>query len=74
MIDDAVSTATAAAPTRLETLRTAIGRILPERLVEIPGHTGELTCEVAADSWLAVAAILRDHAELKFDMCMDVRR
>ena len=72
MIDDAASAATAALPTRLETLRTAIGRILPLGLIEVPGHAGELTFEVAADSWLTVAAMLRDHADLKFEMCMDV--
>jgi NADH-quinone oxidoreductase subunit C len=72
MTDEAASTAAAATPTRLETLAAAILRIVPQEVNTIANQRGELTCEVAADHLLAVAAVLRDHAELKFEMCMDV--
>jgi NADH-quinone oxidoreductase subunit C len=72
MTDDAGSPAAVAAPTRLETLSEAIAQLFPEELVAVAGHTGELTYEVPADRLLEVATVLRDHAALKFEMCMDV--
>jgi NADH-quinone oxidoreductase subunit C len=71
MSDDAGSTVVAM-PTRLEALGQAIARVFPEGLVSVAGHTGELTYEVPADRLLDVAAAFRDHADLKFEMCMDV--
>jgi NADH-quinone oxidoreductase subunit C len=53
-------------------LESAILRIFPEELRAVANHSGESTYEVDAGRWLAVAATLRDHAELKFEMCMDV--
>ena len=72
MIDDVASAAAAAVPTRLESLQSAMLRIFPDGLVAVPNHTGELTFEVPAERLLTVAATLRDHPELKFEMCMDV--
>jgi NADH-quinone oxidoreductase subunit C len=69
---DASSPAPAAEPTRLEILSCAIAAALPERIHRVPSHTGELTYESAADRLLEVAAVLRDAASLKFEMCMDV--
>jgi NADH-quinone oxidoreductase subunit C len=64
--------AAVATPTRLETLRNTLALALPDRLVGVHNHTGELTYEVAADQMLSVAIVLRDLAGLKFEMCMDV--
>jgi len=72
MTDDAGSAAVVATPTRLEALRQAIARAFPEGLSQIDNHTGELTYEVPADRLLEASAALRDGAELKFEMCMDV--
>jgi len=72
MTDDAGSHDAVAMPTRLQTLREAIARLLPEGLSAVASHTGELTFEVPADRLLEVAATLRDQPELKFEMCMDV--
>jgi NADH-quinone oxidoreductase subunit C len=64
--------AAVATPTRLEALAGAITSALPGKLVSAANTVGELTYEVAADELLAVAAVLRDAPELKFEMCMDV--
>jgi NADH-quinone oxidoreductase subunit C len=66
MIDDV-----AILPTRVATLGAAIARLLPN-LVAVANHTGELTYEVPSGELLAAATLLRDHAELGFEMCMDV--
>jgi NADH-quinone oxidoreductase subunit C len=66
------STAAVATPTRLETLAQAIAAALPGKLTGVANHAGELTYEVPADELLAVAAVLRDAPDLKFEMCMDV--
>jgi NADH-quinone oxidoreductase subunit C len=71
MTDGAGSTAVAT-PTRLETLSQAIAKLFPEGVIYVAGHTGELTYEVPADRLLEVALSFRDHADLKFEMCMDV--
>ena len=71
MTDGAGSTAVAT-PTRLETLSQAIAKLFPEGVKFVAGHTGELTYEVPADRLLEVATSFRDHADLKFEMCMDV--
>ena len=60
------------APTRLGSLGAALAAALPGKLRAIAAHTGELTCEVPAGQLLEVAAVLRDGAALKFEMCMDV--
>jgi NADH-quinone oxidoreductase subunit C len=63
---------TPVAATRLESLAAAVARVFPEGLTPVAGHTGELTYEVSADRLLKTAEVFRDHAELKFEMCMDV--
>ena len=72
MTDVAASPAAATMPTRLDGLQSAMRLAFPEPLVAVPNHTGELTFEVPAERLLAVAETLRDHADLKFEMCMDV--
>jgi NADH-quinone oxidoreductase subunit C len=64
--------AAVATPNRLEALAQAITAALPGKLTSVANHVGELTYEVAADELLAAAAVLRDAADLKFEMCMDV--
>ena len=64
--------AAAPAPTRLESLANAVAAALPDKLRSVPNHCGELTYEVAAPYLLEAAAMLRDSANLKFEMCMDV--
>lgn len=72
MTDDAGSVAAAAPPSRLETLRQALAQVFPEGLAAVPALAGELTFEVPTERWAEVAATLRDHPALKFEMCMDV--
>jgi NADH-quinone oxidoreductase subunit C len=72
MTDHAGSSAAVATPTRLEALGHAISRVFPDGLLPVASHTHELTYEVPADRLLEIAAALRDHADLKFEMCMDV--
>jgi NADH-quinone oxidoreductase subunit C len=64
--------AAAVAPTRLELLASAVERALPGKLRSIASSCGELTYEVSADGLLDASTVLRDAAELKFEMCMDV--
>jgi NADH-quinone oxidoreductase subunit C len=72
MNTDAGIAAAVATPTRLETLAAVIAVALPQQLQSVANHCGELTYEVPAEQLLAVAAVLRDAAGLKFEMCMDV--
>ena len=72
MSSDAGSSAAVATPTRIQALREAIALALPDKLLEVENHTGELSYEVKAAALLTVAAVLRDAAQLKFEMCMDV--
>jgi NADH-quinone oxidoreductase subunit C len=59
-------------PTRLENLASAVARVFPEGLTAVAGRTRELTYEVPSDRLLKTAETFRDHADLKFEMCMDV--
>jgi NADH-quinone oxidoreductase subunit C len=69
---DGSSPQSAAEPTRLETLSRAIAAALPEKMLAVANHTGELTYETSAERLLEAAATLRDAPDLKFEMCMDV--
>jgi NADH-quinone oxidoreductase subunit C len=72
MSAEPTAVAAAVVPTRLENLASAVDRTLPGVLKAVASSCGELTYEVSADRLLEVAAALRDAAELKFEMCMDV--
>jgi NADH-quinone oxidoreductase subunit C len=72
MSADPSAAAAVVAPTRLESLATAVALALPDQLRRVPSTCGELTCEVAAERLLEVAMVLRDARELQFEMCMDV--
>jgi NADH-quinone oxidoreductase subunit C len=45
---------------------------LGQKLVRIDESRGETTIEVLPENWLAVAAVLRDDAELHFEQLMDL--
>ena len=72
MSADPSVTAAAPAPTRLQSLASAVASALPGKLRPLVNHCAELTYEVTPDALLEVAAVLRDSADLKFEMCMDV--
>jgi NADH-quinone oxidoreductase subunit C len=72
MSADSSDAAAVAAPTRLESLGQAVAAALPGKLQAVANHTRELTYEVPADQLLETAKVLRDGADLKFEMCMDV--
>jgi NADH-quinone oxidoreductase subunit C len=69
--EDAAAPEGVAAPP-LERLALAVARALPDGLIAVPNHAGELTFELPAARLLELAAALRDAPELKFEMCMDV--
>ena len=69
---DSSDAAVVVAPTRLEALGLAVAAALPGKLHAVANHTRELTYEVPAAQLLEAAAVLRDGADLKFEMCMDV--
>jgi NADH-quinone oxidoreductase subunit C len=69
---DSSDAAAVVAPTRLQSLGQAIAAALPGKLQAVANHTHELTYEVSAHQLLEAAKVLRDGADLKFEMCMDV--
>ena len=58
--------------TKLERLSESLRETLGERLQSLVVDCGEVTIEVAAADYLAVAQVLRDHADLHFEELMDV--
>lgn len=64
--------AEAIAPTRLQRLAAAVACALPDQAQAMANHAGELSYEVAAERLLEAALVLRDAADLKFEMCVDV--
>src|SRR3984957_16018981 len=71
MSADPSAAAAAPAPTRLQSLASAVASALPGKLRPIANHCAELTYEVAPEALLEVAAALRDSADLKFEMRME---
>jgi NADH-quinone oxidoreductase subunit C len=58
--------------TKLERLSESLREVLGERLQSLVVDCGEVTIEVAAADYLAVAQTLRDHADLHFEQLMDL--
>jgi NADH-quinone oxidoreductase subunit C len=58
--------------TKLERLSESLREILGDKLQSLVVDCGEVTVEVAAADYLAVAQVLRDHADLHFEELMDV--
>ena len=57
--------------TRLETLKTNLLAILGEQAA-LTEALGELTLVVPADAWVDTCTLLRDHADLRFETCIDL--
>jgi NADH-quinone oxidoreductase subunit C len=68
---DAAPSAAATPPSRLMLLETALAKAFPGSGLASQ-HAGELTYEIPADRLLDTALALRDGADFKFEMCMDV--
>jgi len=58
--------------TRAETLLNALKSVLGARAANLVLAHGEVTLEVAAADYLAVARTLRDDPQLRFEQCIDV--
>jgi NADH-quinone oxidoreductase subunit C len=69
---DSSDAAAVVAPSRLESLGQTVAAALPGKLQAVANYTRELTYEVPAGQLLEAATVLRDGADLKFEMCMDV--
>ena len=57
---------------KLERLSQILRIIFDGRLRSLVKDRGEITIEVGAEDYLAVARTLRDHAELRFEQLMDL--
>ena len=57
---------------KLQTLQATLERVLGARITKLVNARGELTIEVAAADYLAVARTLRDNAELSFEQLIDL--
>ncbi|MCU7375350.1 NADH-quinone oxidoreductase subunit C [Paucibacter sp. O1-1] len=57
---------------KLDTLQAALEAALGGQIQSLKREFGEITIQVAAADYLAVATTLRDHAELKFEQLIDL--
>lgn len=57
--------------TRLETLQTNLLSVLGDT-AKLKLALDELTLEVPAEAWVDTCTVLRDHADLGFDTCIDL--
>lgn len=57
---------------KLERLSQTLRDVLGEALQSLTVDRGEITMEVAAEDYLRVAQVLRDHADLSFEQLLDV--
>src|SRR5512139_1888742 len=57
---------------RLQRLNDALRRIVGSNIVSLQERCNELTLEVDADEYLALARVLRDHPELRFEQLIDL--
>lgn len=57
---------------RLESLCQNLQNVLGDRLASIKVAVGEVTIEVAAEHYLEVAGVLRDHPDLRFEQLIDL--
>ena len=62
------TTAVSGRPAFVQQLEAKLG----QKLVRLDEARGEITIEVLPENWLAVAAILRDDAELHFEQLVDL--
>ncbi|MDY0308444.1 MAG: NADH-quinone oxidoreductase subunit C [Castellaniella sp.] len=57
--------------TRLQTLDTNLRAVLGAS-ADLTEDRGELTLRVPADAWVETCRVLRDHASLRFETCIDL--
>ncbi len=57
---------------RLQRLHDALKNVLGGKAVSLEARIGELTLEVRAADYLAVATTLRDHPDLRFEQLIDL--
>ena len=57
---------------RLDTLHAALESVLGERVQRLVREREEITITVAAADYVAVATLLRDHPELRFEQLLDL--
>jgi NADH-quinone oxidoreductase subunit C len=57
---------------KLQRLHDALQRVLGSRIAKLDERLGELALEVNAADYRAVAQLLRDHRELKFEQLIDL--
>ena len=58
--------------TRLEKLSDNLKLALGDKLSKLSSHVGEITIECKAAELLGVCAVLREHADLKFEQLIDL--
>ena len=58
--------------TRLDKLAENLKSARGDQLVNLKQHVGEITIEARANDLVAVATLLRDHADLKFEQLIDL--
>ncbi|WP_313819251.1 NADH-quinone oxidoreductase subunit C [Cupriavidus sp.] len=56
----------------LDTLKTALEKVLGKRVQSLVDAVGELTLIVKADDYLEVARLLRDEPSLRFEQLLDI--
>jgi NADH-quinone oxidoreductase subunit C len=57
---------------KLTRLQAAVSAALGEKAATLVERLGEMTLVVKAEDYLAVAGVLRDHAELRFEQLIDL--
>ncbi|BCL74541.1 NADH-quinone oxidoreductase subunit C [Jeongeupia sp. HS-3] len=57
---------------KLNTLMESLERVLGDKLANIKCVLDEVTIEIKAADYAAAMLLLRDHAELRFESCVDV--
>jgi NADH-quinone oxidoreductase subunit C len=57
---------------RLDNLQAALTHSLGDQVKSLRRDRGEITLEVAAENYIAVALMLRDHASLRFEQLIDL--
>ena len=57
---------------KLATLQAALQSVLGDKIKRLDEAKGELTLTVSAADYFAVATVLRDHADLKFEQLIDL--
>lgn len=56
----------------LDTLQGCLQTLVGDRIANLSCHLGEVTLEVRASDYLAVATLLRDHSDFRFEQLIDL--